>query len=207
VCRREVRLTQELAEALIGLSSERGIALLRHGGAILRGWALAEQGRAGEGARQIRQGLVGWQATGALSPRPYHLALLAEALARDGQARDGLSALAEALALCTASGERFLEAELHRLRGELLLAGAEEGPSAWGGAGSCFRQALDVARAQQARSLELRAVMSLSRLYRQQGRPAEARSLLAETYEWFTEGLDTPDLREARALLDEVSGA
>jgi predicted ATPase len=205
LCRREARQTRELAEALIGLSSEQGFALLRQGGAILHGWSLAEQGGAGEGIGQMRQGLVGWQATGALSHRPYHLALLAEALARDGQARDGLSALAEALALCTASGERFLEAELHRLRGDLLLAGAEEGPSAWVAADACFRQALDVARAQEARSLELRAVMSLSRLYRQQGRPAEARPLLAQTYGWFTEGLDTPDLREARALLDEFS--
>jgi serine/threonine protein kinase/predicted ATPase len=205
VCRRETRLTRELAEALMGLSNEQGFALLRHGGAILHGWALAEQGRAAEGIHQIRQGLAGWQATGALSHRPYHLALLAESLARDGQVREGLSTLAEALALCTATSERFLEAELHRLRGELLLAGTEVGPSTWGPADTCFRQALQVARAQQAKSLELRAVMSLGRLYRPQGQQAEARVLLAETYGWFAEGLQTPDLQEAEALLKQLS--
>jgi predicted ATPase len=153
----------------------------------------------------MRQGLAGWQATGALSHRPYHLALLAEALGRDGQARDGLTVLAEALALCTASGERFLEAELHRLRGELVLASTEAGLPAWSEAGSCFRQALDLARAQQARSLELRAVTSLGRLYRQQARQDEARPMLAEMCGWFTEGLDLPDLQEARALLEQLS--
>jgi predicted ATPase len=153
----------------------------------------------------MRQGLAGWQATGALSHRPYHLALLAQALARDGQAQDGLTALAEALALCAASGERFLEAELHRLRGEFLLAGAEADSTPWGAAEACFRQALDVARAQQAKSLELRTVICLSRLYRQQGRRAEARPLLAETYGWFTEGFDLPDLQEATALLEQLS--
>jgi predicted ATPase len=205
VCRREARLAQELAEALIRLSSEQGFAMLLHGGMIVRGWCLAEQGSAGEGIGPMRQGLAGWQATGALSHRPYHLALLAEALAREGQAQEGLTALGEALTLSTTSGERFLEAELHRLRGQLLLAGAAAGSPAWGAAEASFHQALDVARAQQARSLELRAVMSLGRLYQQQGRQAEARPLLTETYRWFTEGFDTPDLREAKALLEEVS--
>jgi predicted ATPase/tRNA A-37 threonylcarbamoyl transferase component Bud32 len=202
VCRREARRTRKLAGALTELCTEEGFTLLLHGGRILHGWSLAEQGRAGEGIGQMRQGLAGWYATGALSHRPYHLGLLAEALARDGQAQDGLTVLGEALALCTALGERFLEAELHRLRGELLLASEEAGPSAWGAADACFRQALDVARAQQAKSLELRAMMSLARLSRQQGRQAEARPLLAETAGWFTEGFDLPDLQEARALLE-----
>jgi predicted ATPase len=205
LCRREVRRVEELAEALTELCHEQGFALMLAGGMILHGWSLAGQGRTDEGIRQMRQGLADWQATGALSHRPYHLALLAEALARNGQARDGLTALAEALALCMASGERFLEAELHRLRGELLLAGAEAVPSAWGAADACFRQALDVARAQQAKSLELRAAMSLGRLYRQQGRHAEARPRLAETYGWFTEGFELPDLQEAKALLEQLS--
>jgi predicted ATPase len=204
LCRREARLTRELAEALMGLSSEQGFALLQNGGMILHGWSLAEQGCAGEGICQMRQGLTGWQATGALSHRPYHLALLAEVLARDGQAGDGLSVLAEALALCTASGERFLEAELHRLRGELLHQGTEADPSTFAAADACFRQALDVARAQRARSLELRAVMSLTRLYKKQDRLAEARPMLAECYGWFTEGLDTSDLQDAKALLDGI---
>jgi predicted ATPase len=210
LCRREARQTGELAEALMELSSEQSFAMLLHGGLILHGWSLAEQGSVGEGIGEMRQGLAGWQATGALSHRPYHLALLAEALARQGQARDGLTALAEALALSTASGERFLEAELYRLRGELLLVGATAGPVAWNTADGCFGQALDVARAQQAKSLELRAVMSLARLYRQQGRQAEGRqaegrALLAQTYGWFSEGFDTPDLLEAKALLDQLA--
>ena len=187
------------------LCREQGFALLLTGGMILHGWSLAGQGQTDEGISQMRQGLADWQATGALSHRPFHLALLAEALGREGEVREGLTALAEAQTLCTASGERFLEAELHRLRGELLLAGAEAVPSAWGAADACFRQALDVARAQQAKSLELRAVMSLGRMYRQQGRQAEARPLLAETYGWFTEGFDLPDLQEAKALLEQLS--
>jgi predicted ATPase len=187
------------------LSREQGFALLIHGAMILHGWGLAEEGRVAEGIGQMQQGLAGWQATRALSHRPYHLALLAEALACDGRVRDGLTTLTEALALCTSSGERFLEAELHRLRGELLLADADAGPSAWDAADACFRQALAVARAQQAKSLELRAVMSLARLYQQQSRQAEARPLLAQMYVWFTEGFDTPDLQGAKALLEQLS--
>jgi predicted ATPase len=205
VCRREAGPARELAGALMELSREHGFALLLQGGMILDGWGLAQQGRAGAGIEQMRQGLAGWQATGALSHRPYQLALLGEALAREGQAADGLAALEEALAVAAASGERFLEAELHRLRGELLLARVEASPSAWDEAEAGFRRALDVARAQQARALELRAVLSLGRLYRRQGRPAEARPLLAETYGWFTEGFDTPDVRDARALLEETA--
>jgi predicted ATPase len=140
-----------------------------------------------------------------VSHRPYHLALLAEALSQAGQIRDGLATLQEALALSTASGERFLEAELYRLRGELLLAGTAAGAEAWDAAEACFRQALAVARSQAGKSLELRAAMSLGHLYRAQGRPAEARPFLAETYSWFTEGFDTPDLQEAKALLGLIS--
>jgi predicted ATPase len=205
LCRREVSRTQELAEALMELSVEQGFALLRQGALILHGWCLAEQGRAEEGIGQMRQGLAGWQATGALSHRPYQLALLAQALAQEGQAQDGLTALDEALALATSSGERFLEAELHRLRGELFLTRGGSNVSDWRAAEGCFCQALDVARQQNAKSLELRAVVSRSRLFRQQGRPVEARALLAESYGWFTEGFETCDLREAKALLGEVS--
>jgi predicted ATPase len=201
LCRREVTPTLEVAKALMALCSEHGFALLLHGGMILHGWGLANQGRAPEGIAQLRQGLAGWQATGAVSHRPYHLGLLAESLAREGHVREGLTTLAQAVGLCTDSGERFLEAELHRLLGELSLLGAEAGSSGWGAADACFRQALDVARAQQAKSLELRAAMSLGRFYQRQGRQAEARSLLTETYGWFREGFDLPDLKEAKALL------
>jgi predicted ATPase len=204
-CRREARRVEQLAGALMEVCREHDFALLLAGGMILRGWSLAVQGQSREGIRQMRQGLGDWQATGALSHRPYHLALLAEALAREGQDREGLTTLAEALALSTASGERFVEAELHRLRGDLLLASTESGASAWGAADGCFRKALDVARAQQAKSLELRIVTSLGRLYLQQGRQTEARPLLAETYGWFTEGLGLPELQDAKALLEQLS--
>jgi predicted ATPase len=130
--------------------------------------------------------------------------MLAEALGRGGQIEEGLGVLAEALAVMDGTGEGFYGAELHRLQGELLLR-QEAADLAWREAEACFRQALAIARRQQARSLELRAAMSLTRLYRQQGRQAEVRPMLAGHYEWFTEGLDTPDLREARALLEQIS--
>jgi len=113
----------------------------------------------------------------------------------------GLTALAEALMLVDTTGERWYEPELHRLKGELRL---QQSPDSHAEAHACFQQALDVARSQQAKSLELRAATSLGRLWQQQGKHAEARQLLAEVYGWFTEGFDTPDLREAKALLDEL---
>jgi predicted ATPase len=204
-CRREPRRVEELARALMEVCREQGFALLLAGGMILHGWSLVAQGQTDKRISQMRQGLADWQATGALSHRPYHLALLAEALGKEGRIQEGLTAVAEALATATATGERFWEAELYRLRGELLLARAEGQPSVLSDAEAGFHRALDVARRQQAKSLELRAVMSLSRLYRQQGRQAEARPLLAETYGWFTEGLELPDLQEAKALLEQLS--
>jgi len=118
-----------------------------------------------------------------------------------GQVDEGMHLLAEALAIVDTTGERHTEAELHRLRGELLLRQAvPEVPAAE----ACFQRALDVARHQQATSYELRAAMSLSRLWQQQGKSAEARELLAPLYGWFTEGFDTQDLREAKALLSEL---
>jgi predicted ATPase len=204
-CRREPRRVEELAGALIEVCREQGFALLLAGGMVLGGWSLAAQGQTDQGIRQMRQGLADWQATGAVSHRPYHLTLLAEALAWQGQVQDALAALAEALSLSTTSGERFLDAELYRLRGEWLLAGADPRAEAWGTAEACFLQALEVARAQQGKSLQLRAVQSLGRLFQEQGRQAEARPLLAETYGWFTEGFDTPDLRAGQTLLAELA--
>ena len=136
--------------------------------------------------------------------RPYYLALLAEACAKGGQAEEGLSVLAEALATVHKTGERFYEAELYRLKGELLLAQSTHQTTE---AETCFHQALDIARHQQAKSLELRAAMSLSRLWQRQGKRAAARQLLAEIYGWFTEGFDTADLQEAKVLLEALSCA
>jgi TOMM system kinase/cyclase fusion protein len=200
--RREEHLTRERAEALIALATEHGFTLYQALGTILRGWALAQQGRVEEGVAQMGHGLAGWRATGAELVRPYYLALLAEAYEKAGQAEEGLLVLAEALALVRTSGERRKEAELYRLKGELLLA---RSPEHHPEAEACFHQALAVARRQQAKSLELRAAMSLARLWQQQGKRLEARALLAPIYGWFTEGFDTADLQEAKALLEELS--
>jgi predicted ATPase len=198
VCLREPERVADWAEALMELCREQGFALLLAGGMILHGWSLAHQGRAAAGIEQMRQGLADWQATGALSHRPYQLALLAEALGQEGQVEEGLIALAEAETLCSTRDECFHTAELHRLRGELLLQ--QGSPSAE--AEACFRQALETARDQQAKSWELRAATSLGLLYWRHGRSDEIRPLLADTHGWFTEGFDTPDWQEAKALLE-----
>src|SRR5262249_32013380 len=156
---------------------------------------------------QMRQGLDAWPAMGTELVRTYLLALLVEAYGKAGQAEQGLSALAEALALVDNCSERFYEAELYRLKGELTLQqssvpGLEA--SAQQEAEACFLKAIEVACQQQAKSLELRAVMSLARLWQSQGKQAEAHQLLSEIYNWFTEGFDTKDLQEAKALLEEL---
>jgi predicted ATPase len=170
-------------------------------GILLRGWALAARGHGEEGITQIRQVLAAYRSTGLTRERPYYLALLAEASAEVGQTTEGLEALAEALAMLAKSGVRWWEAELYRLRGELLL---QRSTTPQGESESCFHQALAVARQQQAKSLELRAAMSLARLWRRQGKHAEVHALLAPIYGWFTEGFDTADLQEAKALLVEL---
>jgi predicted ATPase len=200
--RREAPASQEQAEVSMAFSREQGFAQWVPGGTILRGWALTEQGQMEEGIAQMRQGMTAWQATGAEVDRPYYLALLAEVYGKAGQAEAGLHILAEALAVMDAIEERYCEAELYRLKGELLLGRAAEHHVE---AETCFHQALDVARRQQAKSWELRAAISLSRLWQRQGKRAEARELLAPIYGWFTEGFDTADLQEAKVLLEELS--
>jgi predicted ATPase len=198
--RRDVSETQALAEPLQRLAAEQGIASYLSAGSVLRGWALAERGHGEEGLAQIHQGLAAPAPT-AFS-RVHFLALLAEAYGRAGKVEEGLAALAEALRAVDDKGIGFYEPELHRLKGELLLA---RGPEHSSDAEACFRRAIAIAHRQRAKSLELRAVMSLSRLDHQQGEPADARPMLAEVYGWFTEGFDTADLREAQALLQAVS--
>ena len=170
-----------------------------------RGWALAEQGRAEEGIEQLHQGLTTWRTMGGALGLPYILARLAEAQGKGGQVEAGLRALDEAFVIVQQYGECHYQAELHRLKGELLLRRSAESRAASLPAPeveACFGQALATARYQHAKSLELRAAMSLGRLWQTQGKHAEARRLLAESYGWFTEGFDTPDLQEAKALLD-----
>jgi len=149
---------------------------------------------------QMRQGLAVRRAMGARQEAEY-LARLGEAYGRIGQVEKGLRLLTEALAVMD-KGDLWYEAEIHRIKGELLLQQAvPDVPQAE----SCFQQALAVAHRQQAKSYELRAALSLSRLWQQQGKRAAAYQLLAETYRWFTEGFDTPDLQESRALLDTLA--
>jgi predicted ATPase len=200
--RREAPLTQARAEALTTIATDQGFRVLLEQAMPLLGWALAASGHGEDGIMQIRQGLATSQAIGGARDRPYHLALLAEVSAQVGQTTEGLEALAEALATLPKSGTLWWEAELHRLSGELLLQHAVAQP---GEAETCFQQALDIARRQQAKSLELRAAMSLTRLWQHQGKRTEAHQLLAEVYGWFTEGFDTADLQEARALLEALS--
>lgn len=205
--RREAQPTRELAQAVIALATEHGLPFWLSYGTILLGSAQAAQGRAAEGIEKIQQGLSAYRATGAELWQTHFLALLADAYGRAGQAEAGLNTLAEALAVVDRTQERMYEAELYRLKGELTLlqpsrAGDEAGRR--GAAEACFLQAITIARRQGARSLELRAVMDLSRLWRQQGKAGDARLMLAETYGWFTEGFDTADLQEASALLAEL---
>jgi predicted ATPase len=159
------------------------------------------QGDAATGVAHVQQGLGALRGIGLKLYRPYYLALLAEASGQAGQPEAGLTVLAEALTLVAATEERWWEAELSRLQGALLLQ--LPSPDTCQAEG-CFRQALDVARRQQAKALELRAALSLGRLWPQQEKRTAARQLLAESYCWFTEGFDTADLQEAKTLLEEL---
>jgi class 3 adenylate cyclase/predicted ATPase len=192
-----------LAEEAVVISEAHGLAFIGPMASMFEGWARTREGELDEGMAQMRRGLAAQLATGAELARPYWLWLLAEACQRTGAAREGLALLDDAGAAVKHTHDHYWEAEIHRLRGRLLLATAE--PTAPASAEACYRRALEVARRQGARSLELRAAVSLSRLWQAADRHDEARELLAPIYERFTEGLDHPELREAAALLDELS--
>jgi predicted ATPase len=200
--RRDVSAVYEHAEAAIVLSTEQGFTHWAALGASVRGWALAMQGQGKAGMAQVRQGIAACRATGAVLTVPFLCTVLADVAAHLGHTEEGLQALAEAHTLVEQQEERWWEAEVARLRGVLLLRQLGT-PQAE--AEACFHQALDVARRQEAKSLELRAAMSLARLWQHQGKRAEARALLAPVYGWFTEGFDTADLQEAQALLEALT--
>jgi adenylate cyclase len=174
-------------------------------GVIGQGWALTEQGLPDDGIIRLGEGLTALRSTGARVLLPYFLALLAQAYARAGQVEEGLNILTESQVALDRGAERWFQAELHRLKGELILRRSGPWPDDETGAEECFRQALAIAREQRAKSLELRAAMSLSRLCHRLGKKSEAHRTLADVYDWFTEGFGTPDLEEARTLLEQLS--
>jgi predicted ATPase len=186
---------------MIALSAEHGLTDQLAWATTLRGWAMAEQGRNEQGIAQLQEGLAASRATGAELWRPRALCMLAESYTETGRLDDGLDALMEAQTAADERENRVSEAEIHRLKGELLLR--QDDPTV-AEAQSCFERAIDIARKQSTKSWELRATTSLARLLAKQGKRDEARVMLAEIYNWFTEGFDTADLKDANALLDEI---
>ena len=205
--RRETRRAQEDAEAAIAVSREHGLSLYQAMSTATRGWALILQGQQEQGMEQMGEGLAAHRLTGAEVILPHFLGLLVEAFAKAGQVEEGLRVLDEALAVVHRNGERYYLAELYRIKGELLLLQATDRRRSPVAAEECFHQSIKIARQQKAKSWELRAVMSLARLYQEQHKRAEAHGMLERIYGNFTEGFETADLREAKALLDELSGA
>jgi len=200
--RRDVQATLEQAEAMIALSDERGFPMWGKAGTLLRGWTLAMQGKPEEGVAQMQQVMADKSVDIVNVEKPAFYALLVEAYGAVGQVGEGLILVVEGLDMVKKTGFRNYEAELRRLQGELLLRQVvPDGPQAE----TCLHRALNLSRTQQAKSIELRISMSLSRLWQQQGKRKEARMLLGEIYGWFTEGFDTPDLKEAKALLEELT--
>ncbi|MGH8566380.1 MAG: hypothetical protein ACREXW_20840, partial [Gammaproteobacteria bacterium] len=207
--RRDDQTAQARAEAAIDLVAEHGFSpILGAQGTLMRGWALAEQGQAEAGIAHMNHALEVFQSMGFHALRPYNLGLLAEALGKARRAQEGLAVLGEALVTARRTGERWYDAELHRLQGELTPHQSGSGVlsrQAEPETEACFLKAIETARQQGAKLFELRAMMSLGRLRMRHGRQAEARRELAEIYGWFTEGFDTKDLREARALLETLA--
>ncbi len=199
--RGEVSLTLDQAAATIDYAIEKGMPQWIAHGQMLQGWALAHQGQVDKGVDQLRNGLAAWQAMGGRLALTYYLLLLAETLTISGQLDEGLNVVAEALTIIREGGEPWFEAELYRRQGELLLARGADGQEIE----APFQRALEIARLRHARSLELRAAMSLSRLWQQQGKHAVACQGLTEIYRSFSEGVDTADVRKAEALLHALA--
>ncbi|MBI3757224.1 MAG: AAA family ATPase [Deltaproteobacteria bacterium] len=232
VLRRERQAAQDYAEEAITLAEEQGFTPFSAYGTIMRGWALTEQERVEEGIALLCRGIADARSTGGRVIQPFYASLLAEAYAKAGRVEEGLHVLDEILTVVRDTGERCHEAHIYRLKGELTLQQSRASlgqvqdmsqasqnkatisntqhlaPStqAEAEAEACFLKAIEVARKQQAKSWELRATISLARLWQQQGKQAEARQMLAEIYGWFTEGFDTKDLQEAKKLLEALTG-
>ena len=212
--RKDVKLTHDLADTSLGVATEHGFPFWSGFQTTLLGWVLVKQGKVDDGIAQMNRGMEVYWATGAELLRPYLLGLLADALAEAGSTERGLALMAEALEAVEKTGERFYEAELYRQKGELLFRSYSEvselsdlttGSSRSREIETCFLNAIGVADRQQAKSLELRAATSLARLWHRQGRKEEAHTILAKSYGWFTEGFDTPDLKDAKLLLGQLN--
>ncbi|MGE0825075.1 MAG: AAA family ATPase [Candidatus Binatia bacterium] len=201
----DVQTTQSWAQAALDLTQKHGFPYLATAATITQGWTMAKQGQTVEGIAQLRQGLSDHQKREEALGRPYDLALLAQAHQRRGEGKEALATLTEAFATVARTGERVYEAELYRLKGEFTLQSKVQSLR-WRvkSAEECFLKAIDIARTQQAKSWELRATISLARLWRSQGRRTEAHQWLAKIYHWFIEGFDTKDLQEAKVLLEEL---
>jgi predicted ATPase len=197
---RENAALDERADELLAVTTERGFPFWRAAGTIFRGWVKVKNGDVTDGISLLRSGMAAFRATGAEFFMPHNIALLAGACETAGQIEEALTLLDDALQIVERTGERWFAAELYRHEGQLLL---QQGNTE--GAEELYRKALSSAREQEAKLWELRAVMSLARLRRDQGRRAEARDLLAPVYAWFTEGFNTQDLKEAKALLDQLT--
>jgi predicted ATPase len=195
-------LLQARSDALVAAASAEGVPQFLARGLTLRGWLLIEQGHSMEGLAQVREGMATFLAATRGRERSHFDAVLADACRKVGQVEEGLAVVDEVLERASTGGEGFYQAELYRLKGELLLKRPAPPEQQ---AEQCFQEALTAARNRNMRSLELRAAMTLARLWQRQGKHAEARQLLADTYGWFTEGFDTRDLRVARAVLEELS--
>ena len=187
------------ADEALAISAEQGYPLWMGFANAMRGWSLAAMGHPAEGLRVLQHGIDTTRATGARLWLPFFLTLLADAYGMAGQPRAGLKPVAEAVELMETTQERWAEAETHRLRGSLMQSLGDNAASE-----NCYQQALDVAQRQSAKFWEIRAAIDLARLWQGQGKPQQARELLAPVYGWFTEGFDTRDLKEAKALLDEL---
>jgi predicted ATPase len=216
--RRDTADVREQAASGMRISRQLGSPHFLGFAEAMWGWVLVEEGQITEGVEHLRQGAEGWRSQGSDLWRPYWLALLAEAYGKAGRQSEGMATLKDALDVAERTHETFYLPELYRLKGEFALKqfkdeGSPSGvastvptiPARYAEAESCFQQAVALARRQQARSLELRATMSLARLLRDKNRRDEGRAMLAEIYGWFTEGFETADLKDAKALLDELN--
>jgi DNA-binding winged helix-turn-helix (wHTH) protein/predicted ATPase len=210
VLHREESATREYADALMTLATEREFPHWLTRGAVYRGWALAAQGHLDKGISEMHEGITASRKMGAEAWQPYFRVLLADLYGKKGQPETGLAFLTEALSMLDRTRERITESEMYRLKGELILQSGvwclkSPTPNPRLEAEACFLKAIKIAQRQHAKSFELRAATSLSRLWQQQGKKLHARRLLAEVYDWFTEGFDTADLQEAQVLLAELS--